>query len=100
MWDHPDSLIFVAAGNSGDDGVGTVGTPATNKNGVAVGATLNAMESFQAYDLLGSLQGKKEAYDESSLASFSSRGPTKDGRLKPEICGVGTIFVIFLVMIS
>jgi hypothetical protein len=92
MWDHPDSLIFVAAGNDGDtgteNGVGTVGTPATHKNGVSVGASLNSIESFKAYNLI-SLFGQKGEYNDRSLASFSSRGPTKDGRLKPEVCGVG-----------
>jgi hypothetical protein len=92
MWDHPDSLIFVAAGNDGDtgteNGVGTVGTPATHKNGVSVGASLNSIDSFKAYNLISFL-GQQGEYDDRSLASFSSRGPTKDGRLKPEVCGVG-----------
>lgn len=92
MWDYPDSLIFVAAGNSGDDGVGTVGTPATNKNGVSVGATLNSRLSFKAYDILPSTN--ENDYDPNSLASFSSRGPTYDNRMKPDVCGVGKLFFI------
>ena len=90
MWDHPDCLIFVAAGNDGRDGVGTVGTPATHKNGVSVGASLNSIDSFLAYNLFSYL-GQSGEYNERSLASFSSRGPTADGRLKPEVCGVGKL---------
>ena len=47
MHDYPDAIVFVAAGNSGDEGAGSVGTPATCKSGVAVGASLNARESFE-----------------------------------------------------
>jgi serine protease AprX len=54
MWNHPDALVFFAAGNDGELGPGTVGSPATNKNGLAVGATLNSRESFQENDLPGS----------------------------------------------
>ncbi|MEM4161079.1 MAG: S8 family serine peptidase, partial [Thermoplasmata archaeon] len=67
MWYHKDMLIFFAAGNSGSS-PNTVGSPGTAKNIVTVGAT---------------------ARDGSSLASFSSRGPTADGRLKPTVCAPG-----------
>lgn len=39
MYQHQDFLILVAAGNDGDEGFGTVGSPATAKNCVAVGAS-------------------------------------------------------------
>jgi hypothetical protein len=104
MWDYPDSLIFIAAGNDGNtpgtgtDGIigeGTVGTPATNKNGLAVGASLNSVDSFKSYDLISYTTDGE--YDDRSLASFSSRGPTKDGRMKPDVCGVGrTSLLLYL----
>ena len=46
MRDHPDFLQLVAAGNSGP-GSGSIGCPATNKNGIAVGASENVALSFQ-----------------------------------------------------
>lgn len=86
MWDNKDALIFVAAGNSGNSGSGTIGTPATNKNGVAVGASYN---DEQAWNLNGKVSTKASQLTKDNLASFSSRGPTADARLKPDICAVG-----------
>ncbi|MGC8913436.1 MAG: S8 family serine peptidase [Thermoplasmata archaeon] len=68
MWNHKDMLIFFAAGNSGPS-TNTVGNPGTAKNIVTVGAT---------------------SYDGTSLADFSSRGPTQDGRRKPTVCAPGS----------
>jgi hypothetical protein len=65
MWNHKDFLIFFAAGNSGP-GTGTVGSPSTAKSAVSVGATLRGTSA-------------------NSMASFSSCGPTDDGRIKPEV---------------
>jgi subtilisin family serine protease len=73
MWDHKDDLIFFAAGNAGP-GTGTVGSPSTNKNGVSVGATLRGTSA-------------------NSMASFSSCGPTDDGRIKPDITVPGSSIV-------
>jgi subtilisin family serine protease len=44
--DNDDFLILVAAGNAGDYGEMTVGTPATAKNVIAVGATYNTAEAM------------------------------------------------------
>jgi hypothetical protein len=90
MWDHKDSLIFIAAGNDGKQGAGTVGTPATNKNGVAAGASYNDEEAWNAN---GKVSTKGSQLTKDSLASFSSRGPTADNRLKPDICAVGALTV-------
>jgi hypothetical protein len=71
-WRHEDMLFIQSAGNSGrQPGDGTVIDPATAKNGLAVGATNH---------------GGAGARD---LASFSSRGPTLDGRLKPDLVAPG-----------
>ncbi len=64
-WNHKDFLILFAAGNSGP-GAGSVGSPATAKNTVAVGATQRGTAA-------------------NSMASFSSCGPTDDGRVKPDV---------------
>ncbi len=65
MWNHKDFLILFAAGNGGP-GTATVGSPSTAKNGLSVGATQRGTSA-------------------NSMASFSSCGPTSDGRLKPDI---------------
>lgn len=74
---------MVAAGNSGSgDGAfdvpNTVGDPATAKNVIAVGAHNSWGSSSQAGNL-----------GPSYIADFSSRGPTADGRTKPDIMAVG-----------
>jgi subtilisin family serine protease len=73
MWDHKDDLIFFAAGNAGP-GAGSVGSPSTNKNGISVGATLRGTSA-------------------DSMASFSSCGPTADGRIKPDLTVPGSSIV-------
>jgi subtilisin family serine protease len=73
MWNHKDFLIFFAAGNAGP-GTGSVGSPSTAKSAVSVGATLRSTSA-------------------NSMASFSSCGPTADGRIKPEITVPGSNIV-------
>jgi serine protease AprX len=58
--------VCVAAGNAGP-GPGTIGSPACARLVLTVGAT--------------------DKFDE--IASFSSRGPSVDGRIKPDICFPG-----------
>lgn len=69
MWNHKEFLILFSNGNDGPYS-NTVGSPATAKNVVSVGATENgAMAENMAY--------------------FSSHGPTEDGRIKPTVCAPG-----------
>ena len=75
MWNHPDFLILFANGNSGSS-TNTVGEPATAKNCISVGA-LGYASYFGGSETLN------------DIASFSSRGPTADGRLKPTIVAPG-----------
>ncbi len=77
IWAHQDFAAFVSAGNKG--GGGLVGL-ATCKNCVSVGATENYDASFS--DAFGIL-------DPENMAAFSSRGPTADGRIKPDITAPG-----------
>ncbi|NPA91722.1 MAG: S8 family peptidase [Chloroflexi bacterium] len=59
-------VVCVAAGNSGP-GRGTIGSPGCAREVITVGATT----------------------DNDQVALFSSRGPTADGRVKPDICFPG-----------
>jgi hypothetical protein len=69
IWNHPDFYIAFANGNAGPS-IYSVDSPATSKNSTGTGATGNGTSS-------------------GSLASFSSRGPTSDGRRKPTISAPG-----------
>jgi hypothetical protein len=62
----------VAAGNSGEAGSNSVGSPATGKNVLSVGAHHSSGSS-----------NPRGSLGPSYVSSFSSRGPTSDGRTKP-----------------
>lgn len=79
MYSNDDFLIIVAAGNDGRyDVPNSVGSPATAKNIIAVGAAHSYGD-----DLDGGMLGP------SYMADFSSRGPTRDGRMKPDLVAQG-----------
>jgi serine protease AprX len=63
-------LVVVAAGNKGP-GMCSIGSPAAATGALTVGAMADTGE--------GGFQ----------LAPFSSRGPTRDGRIKPDVVGPG-----------
>lgn len=109
MWDNPEMLVVFAAGNSGLDtdkdgriDPNSVGPPGTAKNTLTVGASEN-------YVLVGGIQktikdlrdadkawgaepiySSKVSDNAQGIAMFSSRGPTKDTRIKPDIVAPGT----------
>ena len=84
MYKYPDALVLFSAGNEGYNGYSTISSPATAKNSIAVGASLNSRDSFET------LYGWSTSdLNPSNLASFSSRGPTADGRMKPDMVAPG-----------
>eukprot|EP00182_Erythrolobus_australicus_P006700 CAMPEP_0185831928 /NCGR_PEP_ID=MMETSP1353-20130828/1782_1 /TAXON_ID=1077150 /ORGANISM="Erythrolobus australicus, Strain CCMP3124" /LENGTH=979 /DNA_ID=CAMNT_0028530045 /DNA_START=268 /DNA_END=3207 /DNA_ORIENTATION=- len=84
MWRNMDMLVLFAAGNSGlafgadSQGMRTVGTPGTSKNQISVGAAQTSRPSA------GKCSGDLACSPE-NVAGFSSRGPTRDGRYKPDL---------------
>jgi len=78
IWRHKDYLVLYAAGNAGP-GAQTVGSPGTAKNVLTVGASENNRPDQDA-----------DSDDPNTMASFSSRGPTTDGRIKPDVVAPGT----------
>ena len=87
VWEHPDFLPVVANGNAGYDRktgltvTQSVGSPAAAKNVLAVGATQN----LRTTPSMGWADGHPEI-----TAEYSSRGPCKDGRIKPDVAAPGT----------
>lgn len=107
VWDHKDFLILFSAGNEGrdqdTDGVidlYSIGSPATAKNCLTIGAT----ESLRSFDGYQGTWGAAWPLDfpadpifsdflsdnANGVAAFSSRGPTLDGRFKPDLVAPGT----------
>lgn len=82
---NQEMVEVFAAGNAGS-GAGTVGSPATAKNVIAVGAA----ESPRASGKDGCGVTNTQSDDAHDMASFSSRGPTDDARIKPEMVAPGT----------
>jgi serine protease AprX len=91
---------------SGVVDAGSVGSPGTAKNCITVGASENNRPDFLYIDgqfkiatygegwpddyPAAPLHDDKLANDPEGLAAFSSRGPTRDGRIKPDVVAPGT----------
>ena len=108
-FNNSDFLILFAAGNGGVDrnrdgriDADSIVSPATSKNALTVGASenfelsgghqrrisklKNAKENWGAEPIYGS----KISDNPTGIAMFSSRGPTDDGRIKPDLVAPGT----------
>lgn len=109
--EHPDYLIVVAAGNAGtqeeiDDGIGRIGlrslaSPASAKNCLTVGASCSpradgpyASLTWRSYD--GKHPPRRVEMANLPLtgvpdvvAALSSRRPSDDGRIKPDLVAPG-----------
>ncbi|HEX8557527.1 MAG TPA: S8 family serine peptidase [Pyrinomonadaceae bacterium] len=103
--EHRDMFVCFSAGNEGRDGSssgvvdpGSVGAPGTAKNCLTVGASESNRPAF------GVRYGQKWPSDfpvspiandlvadnPEGMAAFSSRGLTRDGRIKPDVVAPGT----------
>lgn len=105
VWNHQDCVICFAAGNDGTDanrdGVvdnASIGSEAAAKNCITVGATENNRpDILLTYGALrpsswahSPIFGDLTADNPEGMAAFSSRGPTKEGRFKPDLVAPGT----------
>ncbi len=134
VWDNPDMTVTFSAGNAGTDGNAngvvdndSIGSPATAKNVITVGASENARtdnwpcdtglgytshDAYQTGQTCSSMGGQNllgtwgqrypadfpagpladdvTAGNAAQMASWSSRGPTDDGRIKPDVVAPGT----------
>jgi subtilisin-like proprotein convertase family protein len=86
MAGNQEYVIVFAAGNAGPTS-GSVGSPGTAKNVISVGAAEN-VQAFGGADSCNITD--TSANSANDIISFSSRGPTADGRRKPELVAPGT----------
>jgi hypothetical protein len=114
---NPDMLVVIAAGN---DGIGVprafgskmsaedgfvdwpcVAAPATSKNGLTVGASRSSRTEGGYAELTWNeawpdryphppIAQERISSNDQCLAAFSSRGPSDDWRIKPEVVAPGT----------
>ena len=106
---HSGMLILFAAGNSGIDSNSdgeidddSIGSPATSKNVLTVGASENG-RGTQITNEWGQwwsskyptdpIHSDRIANNTEGMAAFSSRGPVDDGRLKPDVSAPGTFIL-------
>ena len=110
VWAHPEMLVVAAGGNAAmavkpADGIvdaGSIGSPATAKNALSVGAAESRREVARVWveswpedfavepiatDRMAQADGLQ------GLAAFSGRGPCADGRIKPDLVAPGTFLV-------
>jgi subtilisin family serine protease len=109
VWDHKDFCVVVAAGNDGSDADGdgrinpmSVTAPGTAKNCITIGACENRRPAFNA-DTYGQwwpkdypvapFKADPMADNPNQVVAFSSRGPTRDGRTKPDVVAPGTFIL-------
>jgi len=108
-WTHKDMVILNSAGNEGVDADGdgvidldSIGSPATAKNLITVGATESQRDTYEG-DTWGAgwpddypafpISGDHISDNPDGVAAFSSRGPADDGRIKPDVAAPGTNIV-------
>ena len=79
-------VMTVSAGNEGP-GSCTIGSPAAADKAITVGAMADVTPGASASNACGDNDLPNAGF---YLACFSSRGPTADGRMKPDIASPGT----------
>lgn len=108
-FNNPDLLVLFSAGNAGVDknkdgriDGDSIGSPATAKNALTVGASENLEHQGGYQKKISEFKDAKNTWSKEpifsskvsdnprGLAMFSSRGPTDDGRIKPEVVAPGT----------
>ncbi|NKQ36816.1 MAG: S8 family serine peptidase [Chloroflexi bacterium] len=90
-----DITVVVSAGNDGPASL-MIGSPAGANTAVTVAAAATAINSRVFWDQnFGILGVGSYLYttDDDQVIYFSSRGPTSDGRMKPDTTGIG-VFVL------
>lgn len=101
---YDELVILFAASNEGVDvnsdgeiDLDSLGSPASAKNVITVGASENNRGNLNylwgSTDYGSPISTDKLADNPDGMAAFSSRGPTDDNRLKPDISAPGTFIL-------
>ncbi|UCF93797.1 MAG: S8 family serine peptidase [Desulfobacterales bacterium] len=109
VWEHRDFCVLVAGGNDGTDRDGdgrinpmSVTSPGTAKNCITVGACENERTAFNANTYgawwpsdypVAPFRSDPMADNPEQIVAFSSRGPSRDGRVKPDVVAPGTFIL-------
>ncbi len=109
VWDHKDFCFVIAAGNDGSDSDGdgkinlmSVSSPGTAKNCITVGACESLRPQFDSEHYgewwpsdfpVSPYHNAPMADNDEQVVAFSSRGPTKDNRTKPDVVAPGTFIL-------
>ncbi len=105
VWEHRDCVICFSAGNEGVDtnlnGVvdpRSITPPATAKNCITIGASENGRPNqtltWAAFRFNAEpIKSDRVASNAEGMVAFSSRGPTKDGRIKPDVVAPGSMIL-------
>ncbi len=109
IWERQNFCVVVAAGNDGTDKDGdgkinpmSVTAPGTAKNCITVGACENRRLNFNSETYgewwpqdypVAPFHNDPMANDSEQIVPFSSRGPTRDGRVKPDVVAPGTFIL-------
>ena len=109
VWDHKDFCFVICAGNYGTEkegrgqiNLGSVSPPGTAKNCITVGACESKRPEFNSkgYGTWFSEKFRARPFyhdplanDPNQVVPFSGRGPTKDGRMKPDVVAPGTFIL-------
>lgn len=105
VWEHQDLVLCFSAGNSGKDSdangtvePGSIGSEAAAKNCITVGASeskrIDFDHSYGEYwpDSFPTapIASDRQADNPEGMAAFSSRGPTREKRIAPDVVAPGT----------
>ena len=106
VWEQRDCVICFSAGNEGVDANAngvidsqSISPPGTAKNCITIGATENNRPNFIATYGQGfgypadPVASDRMANDPDGMVAFSSRGPTTDGRIKPDVVAPGSFIL-------
>lgn len=109
VWENKDFCFVIAAGNDGTDNdadgeinLTSVTSPGTAKNCITVGACENLRPEFNTEKYgdwwsgdfpANPFKNDPMANNAGQVVAFSSRGPTLDGRVKPEVVAPGTFIL-------
>lgn len=91
---HEDMVVCFAAGNDGaqQTPLGHIGAQAAAKNCITVGACENKRKSVNPQCDVYKSDGTSEG-DPDKISWFSSLGPTREGRIKPDVVAPGAMIL-------